>query len=98
LQESVSIIPCIATHIDTYDARLENIDLHTHHKSGGLEGPKPPTSGGIGSFKVGSNSKAAPKKETPKKQVVAKKTNNSKKAPVEEKKKTNLWIKTPWSK
>ncbi|KAL3776428.1 hypothetical protein ACHAWO_007844 [Cyclotella atomus] len=65
---------------------------------GGLEGPKPPTSGGIGSFKVGSNSKAAPKKETPKKQVVAKKTNNNKKAPVEEKKKTNLWIKTPWSK
>lgn len=63
---------------------------------GGLDGPKPPTSGGIGSFKVGSNAKAVPKKEVAKK-VVAKKANN-KKAPVEEKKKVGMWIKTPWSK
>lgn len=68
------------------------------HIAGGIEGPKPVTSGGIGSFKVGSKGKGAPnKKEAPNKKTVAKKTNN-KKAPVEEKKKVGLWIKTPWSK
>ena len=66
-------------------------------ESGGLDGPKAPTSGGIGSFKVGSKAKVTPKKEIQKK-VLAKKPNNNKKAPVEEKKKTGLWIKTPWSK
>lgn len=71
---------------------------------GGLDGPKPPKSGGIGSFKVGSKSNAAPKKAVAAKKAAPKNNNifakkpNNKKALVEEKKKVGLWIKTPWSK
>jgi hypothetical protein len=77
---------------------------------GGIDGPKPPTSGGIGSFKVGSKSKAAPvKKEAPKKaapknNIFAKKeapkkvVGKANAAAAEPKKKVDLWIKTPWSK
>lgn len=62
---------------------------------GGIDGPKPVTSGGIGSFKVGSNSKTEPKKKESTAKVT--KANNKKAAP-EAKKKVDFWIKTPWSK
>ena len=62
---------------------------------GGIDGPKPLTSGGIGSFKVGSNSKTDPKK----KESGAKVTKpNNKKATPEAKNKVDFWIRTPWSK
>ena len=69
---------------------------------GGLDGPKPPTAGGIGSFKVGSKSKPAAKKEATKKAApksIFGKANVAKKpSAAEPKKKVDLWIKTPWSK
>mmetsp|Transcript_25763 Transcript_25763/g.43975 ORF Transcript_25763/g.43975 Transcript_25763/m.43975 type:complete len:109 (-) Transcript_25763:236-562(-) len=62
---------------------------------GGLNGPKPTTSGGIGLFNVpGSKSpSAAPKKNA--KKAAPKKTTKS---AGEEKKKPSFFIKTPWSK
>ncbi|KAL7540189.1 hypothetical protein ACHAXR_009925 [Thalassiosira sp. AJA248-18] len=57
---------------------------------GGMDGPKPPTSGGVGAFKVGAKAKDTPKKK------ITKKANNTAKAA--NPKIPNFFIKTPWTK
>lgn len=58
---------------------------------GGMDGPKPPSSGGVGAFKVGAKAKETPKKK------ITKKANNTAKA-ANPSKIPNFFIKTPWTK